>query len=83
MYNETLRKITSLSLLTILLTSTAAFAMPNALPEAHAATNANLFVSAENSQWNNYFGGPQVIQVIVSDPDIQRLDQVYGEPVVT
>src|SRR4029077_10436030 len=83
MYNETLRKITSLSLLTILLTSTAAFALPNALPQAHAATNANLFVSAENSQFNNYFAGPQVIQVVVSDPDIQRLDQAYGEPTVT
>src|SRR5713226_8951874 len=83
MYNETLRKITSLSLLTILLTSTAAFAMPNALPQAHAATNANLFVSAENSQFQNYFAGPQVIQVIVTDPDINRLDQAYGEPFVT
>src|SRR5438132_5800233 len=50
---------------------------------ASASTNANLFVSAENSQWNNYFAGPQVIQVVVSDPDIQRLDQAYGEPVVT
>ena len=78
MYNNTLRKITSLSLLTILLTSTAAFAMPNVLPAAHASTNANLFVSAENSQFNNYFAGPQVIQVIVSDPDIARLDQSYG-----
>jgi len=83
MYNEILRKITSLSLLTILLTSSAAFAVPNALPQAHASTNANLFVSAENSQFNNYFAGPQVVQVVVSDPDIQRLDQVYGEPVVT
>src|SRR2546425_2388790 len=83
MYKETLRKITSLSLLTILLTSTAAFAMPNALPQAHAATNANLFVSAENSQFQNYFAGPQVIQVIVTDPDINRLDQAYGEPTVT
>src|SRR3989449_5607905 len=82
MYKETLRKITSLSLLTILLTSTAAFAMPNALPQAHAATNANLFVSAENSQFQNYFAGPQVIQVIVADPDINRLDQAYGEPTV-
>src|SRR5713226_5508670 len=47
------------------------------------AFNPNLFVSAENSQWNNYFAGPQVIQVIVSDPDINRLDQAYGEPTVT
>jgi len=58
--------------------------MPNALPHAQAqSTNANLFVSAENSQWNNYFAGPQVVQVVVADPDINRLDQSYGEPVVT
>jgi hypothetical protein len=57
--------------------------LPNALPHAQAATNANLFVSAENSQYNNYFAGPQVIQVVVADSDINRLDQAYGEPVVT
>ncbi|SHO42787.1 conserved exported hypothetical protein [Nitrosotalea sinensis] len=83
MYNETTKKITSLTLLTILLASSAAIALPNAMPAAHAASNANLFVSAENSQWNNYFAGPQVIQVVVADPDINRLDQAYGEPVVT
>ena len=83
MYNDILRKITSLTLLTILLASSAVIGLPNAIPVAHAATNANLFVSAENSQWNNYFAGPQVIQVIVSDPDINRLDQAYGEPFVT
>ncbi len=85
MYNNLLRKITSLSLLTILLTSTAAFVLPTAMPAAHAqvASHPNLFVSAENSQYNNYFAGPMVVQVVVSDPDIQRLDQAYGEPVVT
>ena len=83
MYNETIRKITSLTLLTILVASSAVVGLPNALPHAQAATNANLFVSAENSQWNNYFAGPQVIQVVVADPDINRLDQQYGEPVVT
>jgi hypothetical protein len=57
--------------------------LPLTVPLAHASTNANLFVSAENSQWNNYFAGPQVIQVIVADSDINRLDQAYGEPVVT
>ena len=83
MYNNILRKITSLTLLTILVASSAVIGLPNALPHAQAATNANLFVSAENSQWNNYFAGPQVIQVVVADPDINRLDQAYGEPVVT
>ncbi|MGI0062268.1 MAG: hypothetical protein ACREBA_07430, partial [Nitrosotalea sp.] len=77
MYNNLLRKITSLSLLTILLMSSAAFALPNAMPSAHAqvASHPNLFVSAENSQFNNYFAGPQVVQVIVADPNINRLDQ--------
>jgi hypothetical protein len=83
MYNETIRKITSLTLLTILVASSAVVGLPNALPHAQASTNANLFVSAENSQFNNYFAGPQVIQVVVADPDINRLDQAYGEPVVT
>src|SRR5579872_6486859 len=83
MYNETIRKITSLTLLTILVASSAVVGLPNALPHAQAATNSNLFVSAENSQFNNYFAGPQVIQVVIADPDINRLDQAYGEPVVT
>ena len=53
------------------------------LHPAYASTNPNLFVSAENSQWNNYFAGPQVIQVVVADPAINRLDQAFGEPTVT
>src|SRR5579875_1072043 len=85
MSNSTLRKVTSLTLLSILLTSTVVFGLPGAMPQARAqvASHPNLFVSAENSQYNNYFAGPQVIQVIVSDPNINRLDQAYGEPVVT
>ncbi|HJT10485.1 MAG TPA: peptidase, partial [Candidatus Nitrosotalea sp.] len=85
MYNEIFRKITSLTLLTILLASSAVIALPNAMPAAHAqvASHPNLFVSAENSQYNNYFAGPQVIQVVVSDPNINRLDQQFGEPTVT
>jgi len=65
--------------------SSAAFALPNAMPAAHAqvASHPNLFVSAENSQYNNYFAGPQVVQVVVSDPNISQLNQAYGEPVVT
>src|SRR5436309_3146659 len=55
----------------------------NPVQNANASSNANLFVSAENSQFNNYFAGPQVVQVIVTDPDINRLDQAYGEPTVT
>jgi len=55
---------------------------PSMMPAAHAA-NANLFVSAENSQFDNYMSGPQVIEVVVIDSDINDTDQAKGEPDVT
>jgi len=57
-------------------------AAPSMMPAAHAA-NANLFVSAENSQFDNYMSGPQVIEVVVIDSDIDDTDQAKGEPDVT
>jgi hypothetical protein len=42
------------------------FAVPGVMPAAYAA-NANLFVSAENSQLDKYMNGPQVIEVVVID----------------
>ena len=55
---------------------------PLEIPEAYAA-NANLFVSAENSQFDNYMSGPQVIEVVVIDSDINDTDEAKGEPDVT
>ena len=43
----------------------------------------DLFVSAENSQFNNYMAGPQVIEVVVIDSDIRDTDEAKGEPTVT
>ena len=43
----------------------------------------NLFVSAENPKYDNTFGGPQVIEVVISDPDISDIDELIGEPDVT
>ncbi len=83
MYKEIGRKITSLTLLSILLASGITFAIPGAMPAAEASHNANLFVSSENSQFNNYFAGPQVIEVVINDNDIKTLDDVHGEPDVT
>lgn len=57
--------------------------IPRIEPMKHTSLNPNLYVSAENPLFRNYFAGPQVIEVIVVDPDINRLDQAYGEPVVT
>ncbi|MGI0055760.1 MAG: hypothetical protein ACREAK_00120 [Nitrosarchaeum sp.] len=82
MNNEIGRKITSLTLMTIMLAGGMIAAVPSMVPAAHAA-NANLFVSAENSQFNNYMSGPQVIEVVVIDSDINDTDQAKGEPDVT
>ena len=81
MKNEIGRKITSLTLMTIMLVGiTAAF--PSAMPEA-AAANQYLFVSAENSVHGNMFYGPQVVEVVVNDSDINRTDVATGQPDVT
>ncbi|MBI5859176.1 MAG: hypothetical protein HZB73_00205, partial [Nitrosarchaeum sp.] len=82
MNNEIGRKITSLTLMTIMLAGGMIVAVPSMVPVAHAA-NANLFVSAENSQFNNYMSGPQVIEVVVINSDISDTDQQRGEPDVT
>ena len=58
------------------------FAVPGVMPAAHAA-NANLFVSAENSQFDNYFGGPMVVEVVINDPDLKEIDEAESEPDVT
>ncbi len=82
MKNEIGRKITSLTLMTIMVAGGMSFALPGVMPVAYAA-NANLFVSAENSQFSNYMSGPQVIEVVIIDPDIDDTDELKGEPDVT
>ena len=51
--------------------------------QADAASNPNLFVSAENSNFNNHFSGSMVIEVIIRDPNLHDTDQGKGEPDVT
>jgi len=50
---------------------------------AEASSNPNLFVSAENSQFNNYFSGSMVIEVVIRDPNIHDTSEGKGEPDVT
>jgi hypothetical protein len=47
------------------------FAIPGVMPSASAVT-ANLYVSAENSMFDNSFAGPMVIEVVVNDPDLKN-----------
>ena len=82
MNNEIGRKLTSLTLMTIMVAGGMTFAVPGIAPAAHAA-NANLFVSAENPMFENYMGGPQVIEIVVIDSDINDTDEAKGEPDVT
>ncbi len=82
MNNELGRKITSLTLMTIMVAGGMTFAFPGFMPVAHAA-NPDLFVSAESSVFENYMSGPQVIEVIVSDPGLTDTDEAKGEPTVT
>ena len=79
MNNEITRKITSLTLMTIMVAGGVTFGIPGVMPAAEAA-NANLFVSAENSQFENYIAGPQVIEVVVDDPGISDTDEAEGTP---
>ncbi|MFB5629291.1 MAG: peptidase, partial [Nitrosarchaeum sp.] len=48
-----------------------------------AASNPNLFVSSENSQFNNRFSGSMVVEVIIRDSNLHDTDQGKGEPNVT
>ena len=82
MNKELGRKITSLTLMTIMLTWSAAMGFYGSfMPEAEAA-NQYLWVSAEDAGGNNFYGG-QVLEIVVTDPAINRLDEAYGMPDVT
>ena len=80
MNNEIGRKLTSLTLMTIMLAGGMTIAAPSMMvPEAQAA--GALYVSAENAMFDNTFGGAQIIEVIVIDGQ-DETDEVQGEPVV-
>jgi len=53
---------------------------PSMVPEAAAA--GQLFVSAENANFNNYFAGMQIVEVIVRDPKATETDEKQQEPTV-
>ena len=80
MNNEIGRKLTSLTLMTIMLAGGMTIAAPSMMPQAHAA--GNLYVSAENAQFDNTFGGASIVEVIVMDPGRNATDEAVGEPLV-
>ena len=42
---------------------------------AEASSNPNLYVSAENSQFNNHFSGSMVIEVVIRDSNLHDTDE--------
>jgi len=66
--------------MTIMLAGGMVIAAPSMVPTAAAA--GALYVSAENAQFDNLFGGPMVVEVIVKDPNSSRTDIASGEPTV-
>ena len=74
MYNEIGRKITSLTLMTIMLAGGMAIAAPGMEPVF--AVNPNLFVST------NTFGGPMILEIIINDADYKD-DTTEPMPSVT
>lgn len=51
--------------------------------QVEAASNPNLFVSAENSLFDNRFSGSMVVEVVIRDSNLQDTDEGKGEPDVT
>ena len=70
MKNEIGRKITSLTLMTIMLAGGMTIAFPGFTPDAYAV-NANLLVSAENT--GGYVDGAQIVEIVVIDDDLDNI----------
>jgi len=81
MNNEIGRKLTSLTLMTIMLAGGMVIAAPSMVPEAAAA--GQLYVSAENTLFNNTFGGAQVVEIVVRDPNRSDTEVAESQPTVT
>ena len=78
MNNEIGRKLTSLTLMTIMLAGGMVIAAPSMVPEAAAA--GQLYVSVENAQFGNLFGGANIVEVIVRDPNRADTEVAESEP---
>ena len=69
MKNDLYRKLTSITLMTIMFAGGMTIAIPGELPTAVAQTN-TLSVSASAA---GVFGGAQVIEIVIDDPDLDEI----------
>ena len=81
MNNELYRKLTSITLMTIMFAGGMTIAIPGETPVAIAQTGM-LSVSATAAP-DNSFGGPQIIEIVVDDPSRSDLSEDISSPDVT
>ncbi len=81
MNNELYRKLTSITLMTIMFAGGMTIAIPGETPVAIAQTGM-LSVSATAAP-DNSFGGPQIIEIVVDDPARSDIDPMISAPDVT
>ena len=72
---EMSEKILNLTILSIILL------IP--VSSAEGSTNPDLFVSAENPDFDNHFSGSMIVEVVIRDPDLKDTGEGRGEPDVT
>ena len=81
MNNELYRKLTSITLMTIMFAGGMTIAIPGETPVAVAQTGM-LSVSATAAPGNS-FGGPQIIEIIVDDPSRSETGAGIAKPDVS
>ena len=86
--NANLRKLTSIALMTIMVAGGLTFAIPGMEPAeaAQISSNPNLKVSAEGQNADNAIASTNIIEIIVSDGDVNASDDsvlvtVDGDPI--
>ena len=86
--NANVRKLTSIALMTIMVAGGLTFAIPGMEPAeaAQISSNPNLKVSAEGQNADNAIASTNIIEIIVSDGDVNASDDsvlvtVDGEPI--
>ena len=79
MKNDIIRKLTSLTLMSIMVAGGLTFAIPGALPQAVAESETSGTLTVSTTE----FGGQQILEITVNNPDYRALDSTHIQPQVT
>ena len=82
MKNELGRKITSLTIMAIMVAGGLTIAAPGFMPETEAQSTKLMYVSAESEEFGNTIGGGMIVEIIVADPTRNDINNPQGEPTV-